>query len=119
MTTLARQSVITIAQNFRWGDFALSTDATATRRIPGNSKFSRWPAEFSHSFSISANVKNPAPIFSAARDLLKGATREGKLPAALWLTEPDAAIACAGLSATALSLPSSFTDGKPCARRLR
>jgi hypothetical protein len=99
--------------------FALSRRQLArTRwRAPAISRFSRWPVEFSHCFSISENVKNPAPIFSAARDLRNGATRVAKLPAALWLTEPLAAIACACCSATALSRLSSFTAGSLCVLR--
>ena len=75
--TLSRQSVITSAQNFRYGDFGLSTEATPTRRAPAISRLARWPELSSHCFSISAKLRKPAPIFSAALDLRNLATRDG------------------------------------------
>ena len=71
----------------------------------------------SQKMCIRDRLRKPAPIFSAALDLRKGATRIEKLPPAKWLTVPVAAIACACFSATAPSRLSDCTAGRPWARR--
>src|SRR5436853_3310645 len=58
----------------------LFRSATPTFLAPGISRFARCPADSFHWLSVSAKLKNPAAMFSAALDLRNGATREEKLP---------------------------------------